>query len=134
MRIRLGHTIGGNPVHLDSQNPRIHALIGDTGTGKTTTARFISRWWSANHPRSVCVLAAHPEHWADLADILAGLGTLSNQEAPTQTPRGLQRTDMAPFLGAHGLTVLDGVETLELRRLRLLVTSLSPEHTRPATV
>ena len=67
MDLRIGMTLDGQPVGFDTSCARPLLLVGDVGCGKTTTARYVTRWWLANTRRHAHVYAAQvPSEWADL--------------------------------------------------------------------
>jgi hypothetical protein len=65
MDVRIGITPDGQAAGFDTSSARPLLLVGDLGRGKTTTARYITRWWLANTRRHAHVYAA-PSEWADL--------------------------------------------------------------------
>jgi hypothetical protein len=68
MDVRIGTTLDGQAAGFDTSSARPLLLVGDVGRGKTTTARYLTRWWLANTRRHAHVYAAHaPFEWADLA-------------------------------------------------------------------
>lgn len=66
MELRIGTTLDGRPVEFDTTSTRPLLLVGDPGLGKTTLARFITRWWLAETTHHAHVLTYRPEEWADL--------------------------------------------------------------------
>jgi hypothetical protein len=82
MELRIGTTLDGRPVGLDTTSRTPLLLVGDPGRGKTTCARFIARWWTAETTRHVHVFAAWPDEWADLRCHRAHITALS---APVAT-------------------------------------------------
>lgn len=66
MDVRFGTTPGGQVVGFDTRGPRPLLLVGDDGRGKTTTARYLTRWWLANTTRHAHVFAQEPTEWSDL--------------------------------------------------------------------
>ncbi|MEP9385532.1 ATP-binding protein [Nocardioides sp. KR10-350] len=67
MDVRIGTTLEGRPAGFDTSRGRPPLLlIGDVGRGKTTIARYLTRWWLADTARHVHVYSQSPSEWADL--------------------------------------------------------------------
>ena len=66
MDVRIGTTVDGQAAGFDTRSARPLLLVGDVGRGKTTTARYLTRWWLANTRRHAHVYAQAPSEWADL--------------------------------------------------------------------
>jgi hypothetical protein len=66
MELRIGTTLDHRPAGLDTTSTTPLLLVGDPRRGKTTCARFITRWWTAETTRHVHVFTAWPHEWADL--------------------------------------------------------------------
>lgn len=66
MRVRIGTTLDGHAAGFDTSRARPLLLVGDVGRGKTTTARYLARWWLADTGRHAHVYAHAPREWADL--------------------------------------------------------------------
>jgi hypothetical protein len=66
MDVRIGTTVDGKAAGFDTSSPRPLLLVGDVGRGKTTIARYLTRWWLANTVRHAHVFAQTPSEWADL--------------------------------------------------------------------
>lgn len=67
MDVRIGTTLDGKAAGFDTNSSRPPLLlVGDVGRGKTTIARFLTRWWLANTTRHAHVYAQTPSEWADL--------------------------------------------------------------------
>ena len=77
MEVRIGTTLEGRPAGYDTASTRPLLLVGDVGRGKTTTARYIARWWLANTTHHAHVFAASPDEWGDLRCHREGLGALT---------------------------------------------------------
>lgn len=69
MDVRIGTTLDGQAVGFDTRSACPLLLVGDVGRGKTTTARYLTRWWLANTARHAHVYAQSPSEWADLPDL-----------------------------------------------------------------
>jgi DNA polymerase III delta prime subunit len=67
MKARIGVTVDGQVVGFHSESGKPLLVVGDTGCGKTTTARYLTRWWLASTPRHAHVYAQAPAQWADLS-------------------------------------------------------------------
>ena len=66
MDVRIGTTLDGRAAGFDTSSARPLLLVGDVGRGKTTTARYLSRWWLADTRRHAHVYSQAPSEWADL--------------------------------------------------------------------
>lgn len=66
MEVRIGTTLGGRVAGFDTRDRRPMLLVGDVGRGKTTTARYLTRWWLANTRRHAHVYTHAPSEWANL--------------------------------------------------------------------
>ena len=66
MDVRIGTTVDGQAAGFDTSSARPLLLVSDVGRGKTTTARYLTRWWLANTRRHAHVYAQAPSEWADL--------------------------------------------------------------------
>lgn len=66
MDVRIGTALDGQAVGFDTSSVRPLLLVGDVGRGKTTTARYLTRWWLAHTWRHAHVYAQAPSEWADL--------------------------------------------------------------------
>lgn len=66
MDLRIGRTMDGQAVRFDTSTGQPLLLVGDGGRGKTTTARYLTRWWLADTTRHAHVLTVMPGEWADL--------------------------------------------------------------------
>lgn len=67
MDVRIGTTPDGQVAGFDTSSARPLLLVGGDGRGKTTTARYLTRWWLANTARHAHVFAETPVEWADLS-------------------------------------------------------------------
>lgn len=67
MDVRIGTTPDGLAAGFDTSSGDSLLLVGDHGRGKTTVARYLTRWWLANTSRHVHVFAHNPGEWADLS-------------------------------------------------------------------
>lgn len=65
MEVRIGTTLDGQAAGFDTSSSRPLLLVGDVGRGKTTTARYLTRWWLASTRRHAHVYAQAPSEWAD---------------------------------------------------------------------
>jgi hypothetical protein len=66
MHLQIGTGLDGKNVSLDLTSRTVLVLVGDPGAGKTTTARFITRWWLADTSHRAQVFATRPHEWTDL--------------------------------------------------------------------
>ena len=66
MEVRIGTTIDGEHVWFDTTTGRALLLVGDAGRGKTTIARYLTRWWLADTCRHAHVYTNAPSEWSDL--------------------------------------------------------------------
>lgn len=68
MDVRIGTTLDGRAAGFDTSSTRPLLLVGDEGSGKTTIARYLTRWWLASTHRHAHVFAqgGAPVEWADL--------------------------------------------------------------------
>ncbi|UUZ59556.1 hypothetical protein [Nocardioides sp. B-3] len=69
MDVRIGTTPDGQATGFDTRGACPLLLVSDVGRGKTTTARYLTRWWLANITRHAHVYAHAPSEWADLPDL-----------------------------------------------------------------
>lgn len=69
MDLRIGTTLDGHIARFDTSSTRPLLLVGDQGSGKTTVARYLTRWWLANTHRHAHVFTqgGGPGEWADLS-------------------------------------------------------------------
>jgi hypothetical protein len=86
MELRIGVTLDGRPAGFDTTSARPLVLVGDPGHGKTTVARYITRWWLAETTRHAHVFASRPGEWADLCSSLGAIITPTEQAAISCTP------------------------------------------------
>jgi len=66
MDVRIGATLHGQAAGFDTSSAWPLLLVGDVGRGKTTIARYLTRWWLANTARHAHLYAHAPSEWADL--------------------------------------------------------------------
>lgn len=66
MHLQIGTGLDGRHVGLDLNAATMLVIVGDPSTGKTTTARYITRWWLADTRRRAQVFATRPHEWTDL--------------------------------------------------------------------
>ena len=107
MDVRIGTTVDGRAAGFDTTNARPLLLVGDSGRGKTTIARYLTRWWLANTSRHVHVCAQAPSEWADLRCGPARLDQLEHPVAVDCRPRSC-------------LVVVDDMDPVDDDRLALL--------------
>jgi hypothetical protein len=119
MKVRVGVTLDGSPVVIDTAGSSVVVLVGDAGAGKTTIARYIARWWVADPTRTARVLAARPHEYRDLPVEVRGLDA-AHSTAPTSAARGLTVVDSADDLAHQTLRDLMPAQGL------LVVTSAGP--------
>lgn len=112
MDVRIGTTPDGQATRFDTRSACALLLVGDVGRGKTTTARYLTRWWLANTARHAHVYAPAPSEWADLR---------GKPEHPDQLEQAVGR-------GCRPGTCLVVVDDLDLNddRLSLLPLGTSP--------
>lgn len=68
MDVLIGATVEGRPVRFDLAAGSL-LLIGDAGVGKTTIARYLTRWWLADVERHAHVVCPDAAQWADLRSV-----------------------------------------------------------------
>jgi len=68
MDVRIGITRDGRAAGFDTNSTRPLLLVGDVGRGKTTTARYLTRWWLASTSRHAHIYSDAPGEWVDLVD------------------------------------------------------------------
>lgn len=78
MRLRIGTTLDGQPAVVESVDAVPVVLLGDPGSGKTTLARYLARWWLADTRHHGHVFSPDPGEWVDFRSRLA----------PSVTPAG----------------------------------------------
>lgn len=66
MELRLGASMLGETVSFDSSTPQTFLVLGDAGAGKTTLARYVTRWWLADTARHAHVFASMPWEWSGI--------------------------------------------------------------------
>ena len=66
--MRLGRSLEGEIIRIDTTRPQTTLLLGDPGIGKTTLCRYVVRWWLARTAEHVVVSAARRAEWADLSE------------------------------------------------------------------
>jgi hypothetical protein len=107
MDVRIGTTLDGQAARFDISTPRTLLLVGDVGRGKTTTARYLTRWWLANTARHAHVYARTPSEWADLR---------CSVERPERLHRQVERACRPRTC----LVVIDDMDLIEDEQLALL--------------
>lgn len=78
MQVRLGITLDGHSAGFDTSSRRPLLLVGDGGCGKTTAARFLTRWWLADTGRHAHVYTPSRSEWADFSCAPAPVEQLAN--------------------------------------------------------
>jgi hypothetical protein len=109
MKVSIGHGMDGSPVHVQTTTDRVVVLLSDPGQGKTTLARYLTRWWIADPRRTARVFAARPHEYTDLMTV---------RSVVVLPLVDLDRALVAPSSGE--LTVIDTVETVPVRTARLV--------------
>ncbi len=71
MRLRIGTMLDGQPAVVESVDAVPVVLLGDPGSGKTTLARYLARWWLADTRRHGHVFSSEPGEWVDFRNRLA---------------------------------------------------------------
>lgn len=110
MDVRIGTTPDGRAAGFDTSCARPLLLVGDVGRGKTTTARYLSRWWLADTRRHAHVYSQAPSEWADLR---------CRPEHPAQLDQVSQLVGRECRPGTC-LVVVDDMDLLDDDRLALL--------------
>jgi hypothetical protein len=121
MHVRLGTTLDGSIARLDTNTPSLTMLLADAGDGKTTLARYLTRWWLARTGTTVTVHARRPREWTDLSHLahLQLLDLEGNPLFPTVDRADEKRTSPPPSRPSH-LTVVDGIDSPGLARFPTL--------------
>lgn len=113
MDVRIGTTPDGQATGFDTRIACPLLLVGDVGRGKTTTARYLTRWWLANTARHAHVYAQAPSEWADLPDL---------PEHPDQLGQAVGRGCRPGTC----LVVVDDMDVIDDDRLSWLTLGTSP--------
>lgn len=113
MDVRIGTTLDGQAATFDTSTLRTLLLVGDDGRGKTTTARYLTRWWLANTARHAHVYAQTPSEWADLP---------CSVERPDQLHRQVGRACRPGTC----LVVVDDIDLVDDEQLALLPPRAGP--------
>lgn len=100
VRVRIGYGLDGAPVAVDTTATSVLCLVGDPGRGKTTIARYLTRWWLADPRRTAQIFAVHPYQYADLPIPVQDVHDLAHDQWPLRSTRPWQ------------LTVVDGADRL----------------------
>jgi GTPase SAR1 family protein len=86
MELRIGTTLEGRPAGFDTGAAAALVLVGDPGRGKTTWARYVTRWWTAETTHHAHVFAARPQEWADLRCYREDIAALTRPVATGCSP------------------------------------------------
>ncbi|GAW48018.1 uncharacterized protein PD653_1082 [Nocardioides sp. PD653] len=109
MDVRIGITPDGRSAGFNTYSDLPLLLVGDAGRGKTTIARYLTRWWLADITRHAHVYAPVTIEWADLRC----------ERLPVEDV-----VDLVDPVGRDGrpedcLIVVDGIDTLCENQLAL---------------
>lgn len=113
MDVRIGITLEGRAIGFDTRGTDPLVLVADVGRGKTTTARYLTRWWLASTARHAHVYAQAVGEWA---------GLRGEPEHPDRIEHAVGR-GCRP---GSCLVVVDGLDSIDDDRLSLLPLGTSP--------
>jgi len=113
MDVRIGITLDGQVAGVDTRAVVPLLLVADAGRGKTTTARYLTRWWMANTARHAHVYTEAPSEWADLR---------ATAEHPDHLDQGIGRSCRQGTC----LVVVDDIDSINDDRLSLLPLGTNP--------
>ncbi len=109
MKVSIGHGMDGSPVHVQTTTDRVVVLLSDPGQGKTTLARYLTRWWIADPRRTARIFATRPHEYTDLMTV---------RSVVVLPLVDVDRALVAP--SSRELTVIDTVDTVPVPTARLV--------------
>jgi hypothetical protein len=87
MRLPIGRTLDGQTLVVDTSIDATVTVVGDPGSGKTTLARYVLRWWVARGGHRYAVVPSRGHEYADVLiavgytqrPVTGGVGTVAGE-------------------------------------------------------
>lgn len=89
----------GSPFSVDTASTSLLVFVGDPARGKTTVARYLTRWWIADPLRTARAFAEQPHEYADL---------------PIEVRPVADAQTAAAAVDEREMTIIDGADNLAI--------------------